>query len=72
MTKMELSKGLKLIQDTYRKSINPDEIEIWWDIFKDDGYDEFKKNIISHIKNNPYMPVIANIKNPEVRTLQGF
>ena len=61
MTKQEFYKIMQKIEMTYNKRFTKEELQLWFDEFKDISIIKFANSINEHIKKDKFPPRIADI-----------
>lgn len=55
-------KGMKFLGIAYNKEFNKEQCEVWYDFFKNEDYEVFRKAIKRIISKSQYLPSISEIK----------
>ena len=63
MNTNDFKEGIELLQNNYHKTFSTEQLKLYYENLKDMSKDKYLSNIKSNIKNNPYMPNIAQIRN---------
>ena len=61
MTKKEFALGLKILQSSYSRDFNEEDVKIWYMQFKDEDGQAFHKAVKNIIRTFRFMPSIADI-----------
>ena len=67
LTKTEFMEGIHILQDNYNRKMTGAQLKLFYENLKDMNKDKFLSNINQYIKNNSYMPTIAQFSNYEQR-----
>ena len=67
MTKAEFMDGIHILQDNYNKQFTGTQLKIYYNNLKDMDKDIYINNINEIIKNNKFIPTIAEIRKVEQR-----
>lgn len=62
MDKQLFVKGITFLAIAYNKEMTQEQIEVWYDFFKNDDYETFRTAVKRIIPKNQYMPSIAELK----------
>ena len=65
MNKADFMEGIHILQNNYNKKLTIDQLKLFYESLKDMEKNTFIANIKEQIKNNPYMPNIAQIRNEQ-------
>lgn len=63
LTKTEFMEGIHILQDNYNRKMTGTQLKLFYENLKDMGKDKFLANINQYIKNNSFMPTIAQLRN---------
>lgn len=63
MTKEEFVKAMTYLAIAYNKEYTEEQLNVWYDFFKNENYEEFKQAIKRIIPKKTYIPSIAELKN---------
>ncbi len=58
----EFKEGIEILQDNYSKKYTKEQLILFFENLKDIKRDKYIANIKEHIKRNPYMPNIAQLR----------
>lgn len=72
MTKAEFMEGIHILQDNYNKKLTTEQLKLFYENLKDMSKDRYISNIKSHIKNNQFMPNIAQLRGENKTTYANF
>lgn len=72
MTKAEFMEGIHLIQNNYHKKLTTEQLRLFYENLKDMSKDRYISNIKQHIKNNAFMPNIAQLRGENKTTYANF
>ncbi|HJJ05198.1 MAG TPA: hypothetical protein OIM45_04975 [Clostridiaceae bacterium] len=67
MTKEEFKQGIHIIQQNYNTKFEQSKLKLYYENLKDISYDTYINNIKEHIKSNPFIPNIAQLRGNEQR-----
>lgn len=62
MTKNDFMEGVHLLQNNYGKTLTAEQLKLFYENLKDMNKDRFIANVKNNIKNNPFMPNIAQLR----------
>lgn len=62
MTKSDFMEGVHLLQNNYGKTLTTEQLKLFYENLKDMSKDRYIANVKMNIKNNPFMPNIAQIR----------
>ena len=65
MNIQEFKEGIDLIQNNYHKTLSKEELNLFYENLKDMDKQKYIENIKKHIKNNSFIPNIAQIRSNE-------
>lgn len=72
MDKLEFMEGVHILQDNYNKKLSSEQLRLFYENLKDMKKEKYIDNIKMHIKNNQFMPNIAQIRNSANNTNANF
>lgn len=58
----EFREGIEILQNNYSKKYTKEQLKLFYEKLKDINKDKFILNIEEHIKKNPFMPNIAQLR----------
>lgn len=67
MTKAEFMEGIHILQDNYNKQFTGTQLKTYYDNLKDMSKETYINNIKEIIRNNRFVPTIAEIRRIEQR-----
>jgi hypothetical protein len=67
MTKEEFKQGIYIIQQNYNTKFEVSKLKLYYENLKDVNYNTYISNIKEHIKTNPYIPNVAQLRGAEQR-----
>lgn len=70
MTKEEFTKGIFFLTTAYNKDFSQDQVSVWYEFFKDEDYEAFRKAVKRIIPLKQFMPSIAELKQ-EIATISN-
>lgn len=62
MNKEQFTKGITFLAIAYNKEFTPQQVDVWYDFFKDETYDDFRIAIKRIIPKKQFIPSIAELK----------
>lgn len=62
MKREEFVKCMGFLSSAYKQDFNKDELNVWYEFFKDDNLENLKQVIKNIILKNKYLPSIAELK----------
>ena len=62
MKKEEFKQGFAYLNVAYNKDFTKEQLDVWYDFFKEDDFENFRNAVKSIILKNKYMPSIAELK----------
>ena len=62
MKREEFVKCMGFLSSAYKQDFNTDELNVWYEFFKDDNLENLKQVIKNIILKNKYLPSIAELK----------
>jgi len=62
MKKEQFVKGITFLAIAYNKEMTQEQIEVWYDFFKNDDYEAFRSAVKRIIPKKQFMPSIAELK----------
>lgn len=62
MKREEFVKCMGFLSSAYKQDFNKDELNVWYEFFKDDNLENLKQAIKSIILKSKYLPSIAELK----------
>lgn len=62
MTKNEFMEGIHFLQNNYGKDLTTEQLKLFYENLKDISKDKYIANVKKNIKNNPFMPNIAQLR----------
>lgn len=72
LTKNEFMEGIHILQDNYNKKLSTEQLKLFYENLKDLSKEKFLRNIRQAIKNNPFMPNIAQLRNENVKIYANY
>ena len=63
MTKQEFMEGIHILQNNYNKILSKEQLKLYYENLKDMNTQRYLNNIKEYIKNNNFMPNIAQTRN---------
>ena len=72
LTKTEFMEGIHILQDNYNKKMSGTQLKLFYEHLKDMNKDKFLSNINEYIKENTYMPTIAQLRNEPRRQYVNY
>lgn len=70
MTKEQFLKGITFLTIAYNKEFTEEQVSVWYEFFKDEDYDAFRKAVKRIIPLKQFMPSIAELKQ-EIATISN-
>lgn len=61
MNKLEFYKNMQKIETAYNKKFDKQELQLWFNEFKDTEINKFTSAINEHLKTNKFAPRIADV-----------
>lgn len=68
----DFMEGIHIIQDNYHKKLSKEQLRLYYENLKDMSKDRYISNIIAVIKDNPYLPNIAQIRNEQRKQYANY
>lgn len=65
MNKTEFMEGIHILQNNYNKKMTTEQLRLFYEQLQDMNKEQYIENIKEHIKNNSFMPNIAQIRNEQ-------
>ena len=62
MNKTDFMEGIHILQDNYNKKLSNSQLKLYYENLKDMSKDKFLCNVREEIRNNPFMPNIAQLR----------
>lgn len=72
MTKVEFMEGIHILQNNYNRKLTGDQLRLYYENLKDLSKEKYINSINEIIKNVPYMPNIAQIRNEPKREFANY
>lgn len=69
MNKNDFMEGVHILQNNYNKKLSTEQLRLYYENLKDMDKEKYISNIKEAIKNNSFMPNVAQIRN---ETTKGF
>lgn len=69
MNKNDFIEGVHILQNNYNKKLSTEQLRLYYENLKDMDKEKYISNIKEAIKNNSFMPNVAQIRN---ETTKGF
>ena len=63
MEQIQFLKGIKYLGIAYNKEFTKEQVEVWYDFFKETDYEVFRQAVKRIIPKNKYMPSIAELRS---------
>lgn len=63
MNKEQFTKGITYLAIAYNKEFTQEQINVWYDFFKDEDFENFRKAVKRIIPQKQFMPSIAELKS---------
>lgn len=63
MSKEEFLKGITFLTIAYNKEFTEEQVSVWYEFFKDEDYEAFRKAVKRIIPQKQFMPSIAELKS---------
>lgn len=63
MDKEQFLKGITFLTIAYNKEFTQEQINVWYDFFRNDNYEVFRQAVKRIIPKNQFMPSIAELKS---------
>jgi len=63
LTKSEFMEGIHLLQNNYNRKLTTEQLKLFYENLKDMSKDKYIENIKTHIKNNQFMPNVAQLRS---------
>ena len=70
MTKEQFLKGITFLTIAYNKEFTEEQVSVWYEFFKDEDYEAFRKAVKRIIPLKQFMPSIAELKQ-EIATISN-
>lgn len=70
MTKEQFLKGITFLTIAYNKEFTEEQVSVWYEFFKDEDYEAFRKAVKRIIPLKQFMPSIAELKQ-EITTISN-
>lgn len=70
MTKEQFLKGITFLTIAYNKEFTEEQVSVWYEFFKEEDYDAFRKAVKRIIPLKQFMPSIAELKQ-EIATISN-
>lgn len=70
MTKEEFLKGITFLTIAYNKEFTEEQVSVWYEFFKDEDFEAFRKAVKRIIPQKQFMPSIAELKQ-EIATISN-
>lgn len=67
MNKTEFMEGIHILQNNYNQKFSTEKLKIFYDNLKDMDKDRYINNIKQLVKNNDYLPNVAQIRGERQR-----
>lgn len=68
----DFKEGIELLQNNYGKKFTTEQLKLFYENLKDMSKDRYIANIKMNIKNNPFMPNVAQIRNETAKQFMGY
>lgn len=72
MTKSDFMEGVHLLQNNYGKTLTTEQLKLFYENLKDMSKDRYIANVKMNIKNNPFMPNVAQIRNETAKQFVDY
>ena len=72
MTKVEFMEGIHILQNNYNRKLTGEQLRLYYDNLKDLSKEKYISNINEIIKNVPYIPNIAQIRNEPKKEYSNY
>ncbi len=63
LTKKEFMEGVHILQNNYNKKLTTEQLQLYYENLSDLDKKAYMKNVIENIRNNEFMPNIAQLRN---------
>lgn len=63
MNIQEFKEGIEMLQNNYNKTLSKEQLKLYYESLKDMNNERYLRNIKEYIKNNSFMPNVAQIRN---------
>lgn len=63
LTKMDFMEGIHILQNNFNRKMTSEQLKLFYENLKDMSKEKFLSNIKQCIKENSYMPTIAQLRN---------
>lgn len=70
MTKEQFTKGITFLAIAYNKELTEEQVGVWYEFFKNEDYEAFRKAVKRIIPLKQFMPSIAELKQ-EIATISN-
>ena len=72
MDKKEFMEGINILQDNYNKKFSVNQLKLFYENLKDLSKETYLKNINDAVRNNKFMPNIAELRNNSIDQRKQF
>lgn len=72
MTKIEFMEGISILQDNFNRKLSVSQLKLYYKNLKDMNKERYLANINEIIKNNTFMPTIAEIRNESRKQFSNY
>lgn len=72
MTKIEFMEGISILQDNFNRKLSVNQLKLYYKNLKDMNKEKYLANINEIIKNNTFMPTIAEIRNESRKQFSNY
>lgn len=72
MDKKEFMEGINILQDNYNKKFSVNQLKLFYENLKDLSKETYLKNINDAVRNNKFMPNVAELRNNSIEQRKQF
>lgn len=72
LTKNDFMEGIHILQNNYNKKLSTEQLRLYYENLKDMDKERYISNIKETIKNNSFMPNVAQIRNEVSRVFANY
>lgn len=72
MTKIEFMEGISILQDNFNRKLSVSQLKLYYKNLKNMNKERYLANINEIIKNNTFMPTIAEIRNESRKQFSNY
>lgn len=72
MDKKEFMEGINILQDNYNKKFSVNQLKLFYENLKDLSKETYLKNINDAVRNNKFMPNVADLRNNSIEQRKQF